>query len=37
MHEVDTLTLDGYFGAADDSVHFVKIDAQGRSRRSWTE
>ena len=29
VHEVDTLTLDGYFGAADDSVHFVKIDAQG--------
>jgi FkbM family methyltransferase len=29
VHEVDTLTLDGYFAGNDGPVHFVKIDTQG--------
>lgn len=33
VHEVDTVTLDGYFDHACDPVHFVKIDAQGLEAR----
>lgn len=33
VHEVDTVTLDGYFAGSDEPVHFVKIDAQGLEPR----
>lgn len=29
VHEVDTVSLDGYLGEGDGPVHFVKIDTQG--------